>query len=219
VRTLVRHRRWPPWVFNDLTGGMAELSALAKRTVKQPWSGRNRPLAKATLRLAGLVRTLRPDAAPLRAWLGEHRPGTILAANVMGQFGVVATRAIEAAFGRVNPWVEDPDLQDPLAEALEDWTARCVRAFLAVLQESSVDLWLTHDRGVLFGAAPVTLGSMAEPWQAQLRAAVPLEVSDPLCGVDVLHAFKGRAVERHHRWLWPVAPDQVHVMEALRVNP
>ena len=215
--TLARHRRWAPWVFADLTGGFAELAEVSRRAALQPWSGRLRPTRKAALRLAGLLETLHPDAGPLRRWLRERRPGRILAANVMGQFGVVAQRVVEKAFAGRSPWVEDPELRDPLAVALDAWTARAVRAFLGALADSGADLWLVHDRGVLFGPSAVALGPLTDPWLAQVRAATPLEASDSLCGVEVRAEFPGREVERHQRWLWPVAPEQVHVMEALRV--
>ena len=219
LRTLLRHGRLAPWVFQDLTGGMADLSATALRSARQPWSGRIRTTATATRRLAGLVQSLDPVPEPLQAWIGQHRPGAILAANVMGQFGALAQRVVETAFRGRYPWVPDPDQADPLAEALDRWTARAVRAFLGALLASGADLWLVHDRGVLFGGTPVTLGPMREPWAAQVLADGPLEGSDPLCGVDVLAEAQGRAVVRHLRWIWPVAPGQTHIMEAIRITP
>ena len=220
MRTLARHRVWAPWEFQDLTGGMAELADTAARAARQPWSGRTRATRTAARRLAGLIRSLDPAAAPLAAWLRRHRPGTVVVANVMGQFGVLAQRSVEKAFGPASPWVADPEDPggDPLDEAVRGWTARAVSAFLAVLAESGADLWLVHDRGVLFGSAPVALGPLREPWTAQLQADRELEAEDPLCGVDVLAAFPGRERERHQRWLWPVAAGQTHVMEALRVR-
>jgi hypothetical protein len=217
-RTALRHRRWPPWVFADLTGGMDAFSAMLLRGTQQTWSGRKRAKTKAIARVTGLLKTLEPQPEPLRAWIGRHRPRTILVANVMGQFGVVAQRAVEKAFSPADPWSVDPDLPDPLADAVHAWTVQAVTAFLRVLHESGADLWLCHDRGVVFGQAVVTLGPMVDPWPAQLRSPFPLEVSDPLCGVDVLQAFSGRQVERHQRWLWHLGPGQVHVMEALRVT-
>lgn len=217
VRTFLRHRRFPPWVFQDLTGGLDELAALAWRTARQPWSGRIRATRVATRRLAGLAASLDPRPEPLRAWIRLHRPGTILAANLMGQFGVVAQRLVERAFQGRPPWTPDPELPDPLEQAIHAWTARAVRAWLAALLESGADLWLIHDRGVIFGSVPVTLGPMEASWLAQLRAAGPLEVSDPLCGVEPAAEFKGRPISRHHRWIWPVAPGQTHVMEAMRI--
>jgi hypothetical protein len=218
VRTWLRHRHWAPWVFEDLTGGMAELSEAARRSARQPWSGRVRATRSAARRLAGLIASLDPDAKPLARWVEAHGPGTILAANVMGQFGVLAQRAVEAAFGPSSPWTQDPEEEDPLDEAVRAWTARAVGAFLGVLERSGAELRLVHDRGVVFGGVPFSLGAEAEPWTAQLVAPAPLEVDDPLCGVDVALAFPGRVLERPARWLWPVAPGQVHVMEALGVK-
>ncbi len=219
LRTLLRHGRLVPWVFQDLTGGLADLADLAWRTARQPWSGRLRVNRAAWRRLAGLVDSLDPQSALLRAWIREHRPGTILAANVMGQFGVVARRLVERCFAGLQPWGQDPEDPDPLDQALHTWTARAVHAFLEALLESGADLWLVHDRAVIFGETPVALGPMVEPWMAQLRADGPLEAADPLAGVDVLRVCAGRARAGHQRWIWPVAPGQTHVMEALRVQP
>jgi hypothetical protein len=219
LRTGLRHRTWPPWVFQDLTGGLRELTEVAWRCARRPWSGTVRHHPAAARRLAGLTAGLRPRPEPLLDWLREHRPGTILVANVMGQFGVAAERAVTGAFAGQRPGNPDPDAPDVLEEALAAWTARAVRAFLAAMLASGADLWLLHDRGVLFGPAPVTLGPLAEPWTAQLRGAAAVEAADPLCGVDVLAELGGRRFERHERWLWPVAPGQLHVMEALRVVP
>ena len=216
LRTFLRHRVWAPWVFQDLTGAMADLAATARRTARQPWSDRVRATRTASRRLAGLIASLDPAAAPLDAWLQAYRPGTILAANLMGQFGVLANRTVTRAFAGQSPWEADGE-DDPLEAALHTWTARAVAAFLGALGRSGADLWLVHDRGVLFGEARVSLGPLREPWTAQLEAAVPLEADDPLCGVDVVRSFPGRTLERHERWLWPVAPGQTHVMEALRV--
>ena len=245
VRTLLRHGRLAPWVFQDLTGGLAALHAVALRTARQPWSGRVRTSIAATRRLAGLAESLVPAPDPLRAWIRQHRPGTILVANVMGQFGPGALRVVDLAFRGRHPWTPDPEETDPLLDALDHWTARAVRAFLGALLESGADLWLVHDRGVLFGHTPVSLGPMEDSWVAQLRVAGPLvswdgsgnerpswappgatvpapqrlEASDPLCGVDVLAETRGREVSRHHRWVWPVASAQTHIMEAMRIPP
>jgi len=136
----------------------------------------------------------------------------------MGQFGVLAGRTVEKAFGGRQPWLEEEgEEEDPLEAALHGWTVRAVGAFLEVLGGSGAELWLAHDRGVLFGQARVALKPLCEPWTAQLEAQVPLEADDPLCGVDVARSFPGREVAGHARWLWPVAPGQTHVMEALRV--
>jgi len=158
---------------------------------------------------------MKPDAGPLVRWLEANRPGTILAANVMGQFGVVARGTVERAFAGHSPWAGEEEADDPLDEALRGWTRRALEAFLSALAGSGAELWLVHDRGVLFGDARVTLGPLADPWTSQLVATVPLEADDPLCGVDVVPAFPGRLPGRHERWLWPVAAGQTHVMEAL----
>jgi hypothetical protein len=97
--TALRHHRWPPWRFEDLTGGLAELDTTAGRAIMEPWSGRRRGQKVAKNWLAGLLPFLQPDPEALRTWIKAHQPGTILAANVMGQFGVVAERIVEAAFG------------------------------------------------------------------------------------------------------------------------
>lgn len=222
VLTGLRHRTWRPWVFEDLTGGLDELWAAARRTARLPWSDRIRTGPGAVLRLAGLIKSMDPGAAPLARWIEAHRPGTILCANVMGQFGVAARGVVDRAFGGRAPWAEEDagpgsGAEDPLDEALRGWTARAVASFLGVLGRSGADLWLVHDRGVLFGGAPVTLGPLREPWTAQLSADAPLEADDPLCGIDVVEVFRGRKMERHERWIWDVGPGQTHVMEALRV--
>jgi hypothetical protein len=219
VRTCLRHRRWPPWMFQDLTGGLEDLAALAWRTAHRPWSGELRASRTAWRRLAGLTPTLAPGCGPLRDWLREHRPGTILSANVMGQFRAVARRLVERAFAGCPPAGPDPEEPDVVDLALQDWTARAVRAYLGVLLESGADLWLVHDQAVLFGAEPVTLGPMAETWMEQVRADGPLEVLDPLCGVDVARELRGRTPALRQRWAWHLAPGRTHVMEAMRIPP
>jgi len=216
VWTALRHRRWAPWVFADLTGGLADLEATARRAVQEPWSGRRRDRETAANRLAGLLPSLHPDPAPLRAWITGQRPGTILAANVMGQFGVVAQRLVEARFG-APPWNPDPELIDPLAEAVEVWTRRAITAFLTVLRDSGADLWLLHDRGVVFGGGHLELGLWEPDWTRQLQGPAGLEASDPLGGLDVptLLGAEEAALAQKVRWVWPVAPGQRHVMEAL----
>jgi hypothetical protein len=220
LRTALRHGRWAPWVFEDLTGGLAELAATASRAVAEPWSGRRRDPDAAARRLAGLLPSLHPAPARLQAWMATHQPGTILVANVMGQFGVVAERVVETAFGKVSPWEVDPELADPLAEALEAWTHRALEAFLATLADSGATLWLVHDRGVVFGEGAFDLGPWADPWPAQVVGGEALEASDPLAGLDVC-AFlgaRGRVTAARDRWLWPVAPEQRHVVEALSIR-
>lgn len=217
IWTALRHRRWPPWRFEDLTGGMDALVAAAQRAGTEPWSGRRRNRRTAALRLAGLLPSLQPDSLALRGWIKDHRPGTILVANVMGQFGVVAERLVESALGLV-PWEADPERGDPLATALDAWTRRTLLAFLEVLADSGADLWLVHDRAVLFQGGRLSLGPWTDAWTQQVkREGEPLEASDPLVGIDVSAVLAGtglRATQRV-RWLWPLAPDQQHLVEAL----
>jgi hypothetical protein len=218
--TALRHHRWPPWVFEDLTGGLAELEATARRAVREPWSGHRRGRERAKRRLAGLLRSLHPAPAALRTWIGTHRPGTILVANVMGQFGVVAEKVVEGAFGG-PPWDPDPEREEPLMAELEAWTARAIEAFLWVLRESLADLWLVHDRAVLFGEGPLSLGPWEDAWASQLRPRdASLEASDALAGVDVpgLLLGSGTSLAERGRWIWPVGPGQRHLVEALAVR-
>jgi hypothetical protein len=220
VWTALRHRRWAPWRFGDLTGGLVDLEAAARRAVVEPWSGRRRDPEAAAQRLAGLLASLQPDPQVLRDWITTHRPGTILSANVMGQFGVVAERLVEGIFGR-PPWVLDPEQPDPLADALEAWTRRALTVQLEVLRESGAALWLVYDRAVVFSGGRLDLGPWEEAWTRQLRAEVALEASDPLAGLDVstLLRASGGHLHRQERWLWPVAPAQRHLVEALGFLP
>lgn len=215
TRTFLRHGRWAPWVFGDVTGAFGDLQNLLERALGHPWSGRRRDPEAAAARLAGLIPSLRPEAAELRAWLQDQRPGTILGANFMGQVGVLAGRLVEGAFAPWRPWEEDPECRDPLAEALDEWTAKVLRAVLHELKASGSDLWLVHDRGIIHGPGLVALGPPAEPWTAQLQTSEELEVSDPLCGVDLRRELP---VSRLERWLWPVGEGQIHVMEAVQVQ-
>lgn len=220
VRTALRHRRWPPWVFEDLTGGLEALAATARRAAGEPWSGRRRDREAAARRLAGLLPSLAPDPRGLRTWLETHRPGTILAANVMGQIGAVAERVVEAAFGQDSPWEPDSERPDPLAEALEAWTRRALEALLRCLAERGTALWLLHDRGVVFGTGPLELGPLAEPWTAQLRGGQALEAADPLAGLDVAEGLRagGREILQQTRWIWPLGPGQRQIVEALALR-
>jgi hypothetical protein len=222
LRTGLRHRRWPPWVFADATGGLADLETTVRRAVMEPWSKRRRDPSTAARRLAGLLPSLQPRPTALTAWIAAHRPGTILAANLMGQFGVLAESLVEAAFAPASPWVGDPERPDPLAEALEAWTARTVIAFLEALAGSGAKLWLVHDRAVVFSGGRLTLGGWTEAWSDQLQAdQTPLEARDALAGVDVRAALArpGLEVLRAERWLWDLAPGQRHLVEALRARP
>jgi hypothetical protein len=220
VWTAWRHRRWAPWVFEDLTGGLDALEATARRAIAEPWSGHRRDKDTAAKRLAGLLPSLNPDPAPLRTWIAEHRPGTILAANVMGQFGVVAERMVESAFG-LPPWESDPERPDPLVEALEAWTRRALVAFLGALRDSGADLWLVHDRAVVFSGGALRLGAWEDDWLGHLHVEGPaLEASDALAGVDVGPLLGGTGLEpvRRERWIWPVAAGQRHLVEALALR-
>lgn len=215
LRTALRHRRWPPWVFEDFTGGLEALAAAAQRCVRQPWAkGQPRPRERALARLAGLMPSLPVDGRGLEAWIGAHRPGLILSANVLGQVGVVAQRMLQGILG---PWpcLEDPEAEDPFAEALDAWIARAVAAHLARLAASGAALCLVYDRGVVHGGADLALGDWAEPWPEQILGRGRAEVEDPLCGVDPLAALDGRPPLRRERWLWPVAPGQTHLVEAV----
>lgn len=217
VWTALRHHRWAPWVFEDLTGGLADLEALMRRAVAEPWSGRHRAHGPAARRLAGLLPTLHPDPTALKAWLVERRPGTILVANVMGQFGVVAERLVETTFGWI-PWEPDPERADPLAEALEAWTRKAITAFLGALRDSSADLWLVHDRAVVVSSGDLALGPWERDWTRQARSdGPPIEASDALAGIDVPLALGGCGLDpgKSARWIWPLAPGQRHVIEAL----
>lgn len=216
LRTALRHRRWAPWVFEDLTGGFGGLAATAHRAVGHPWSGRRRPHDQAVARLAGLLPSLQARPEALEAWIARHHPGTILAANVLGQIAPLAHRLVTEAFAPFDPWEADPERSDPLAEALDAWVARVLHQVFKVLREGGAELWLVHDRGVIHGEARVELGLPAEPWTAQLQSPDELELSDPLCGVDVRQELR---VDRLERWLWPVGAGQLHVMEAVVAGP
>jgi hypothetical protein len=213
--TALRHRRLPPWVSGDFTGAFGDLGNLIHRAITRPGSVRRRPPELAVRRLAGLIASLQPSAAPLRDWIAQHQPGTILVANVLGQLGCVAERMVETAFHPVSPWAQDPELPDPLAQALDAWTVRLLRAVGAVLGESGAWLWMLHDRAVVHGEVALALGPLEAAWAGQLRSARPLEVGDPLVGLDPRAWFSTRKELVFERWLWPVGPGQTHLMEAL----
>ncbi len=218
--TLARHRRWPRWVFEDMTGGLGDLEHLARRCAAEPWSRRPREPGQAARRLAGLLPSLAPEPHALRTWIREQRPGTILVANVMGQFGVVAQRLVEGILGP-QAFEPDPERADPLVEALEAWTARALRAFLGALGLSGARLWLVHDCAVIFGGGPLELGPWTETWRAQVRTSGGvLEVHDPLAGLIVGAALGDSGHFPHReRWLWDLGPGQRHVVEALAWEP
>lgn len=215
LRTLLRHGRWAPWVGGDLTDAFKPLREAAQRAARESWSGKRRSASIARVRLEALLPSLPVEPVALRRWIAAHSPGTILAANVMGQLAPVAMRVVEAAFAPHTPWEEDPDRPDPLAAALEAWVARLVVALLAVLEGSEAELWLVHDRAVLEDATSLVLGDFAPDWRAQLGGVARLEAWDPLGGVDVLEALHRRPSLRQSRWLWRLGPDQLHLMEAL----
>lgn len=214
--TALRHRRWAPWVFADLCGGFEALDRQVAQSGRLgPWA-RMKPAA-ARARLAGLLPELNPDPAGLRAWIQRHRPGTILAANVLGQFRPLARRRVEGGLGG-TVWEPDPERPDPLAEAVEAWTARAVKAVLEVLGQSGAALWLVHDRALLGEGPRPTLGAFTARWQDQFQGVPWVELEDPLGGLDVPGCL-GRAPIEGARWLWPIAEGQTHLMEALAFGP
>jgi hypothetical protein len=128
----------------------------------------------------------------------------------------MAHRIVEMAFKPRDPWMADPDLPDPLHEALDAWAAKAARAVLAVLGESGAGLYLLHDRGVIHNDADISLADWMDPWTKQLRSdAMSLDVSDPLPGIDVLEEFAPRPCHTKKRWIWPLGSRQMHVMEAI----
>lgn len=217
--TLLRHRRWAPWVRSDFTGGLQALSAAARRCARDR-HGRRREPAEAARRLAGLLPSYRPQAEPLRAWCAAHRPGALLAANVVGQLGPVAQALIRKAFRPANPFELGDPAEEALVEALEGWTAAAVRGALGALADSGARLTLLHDRGVAWGGAePLPLGPWRDPWTAQLPPA-RWEVSDALGDVEVGACFADTHVlEARERWWWPVGPAQLHLVEAWQLGP
>jgi hypothetical protein len=217
--TWIRHRRRPPWVFDDFTGSFAELDRVSRRVQVLEGVWALRPVHAAARRLAGLVPSVPCAPTTLEAWIGEYRPGTIICANALGQIKPMGHRIVELAFKPRDPWVADPDLEDPLHEALDAWSAKAAKAVLAVLCKSGADLHLLHDRGVIHEDAGVSLGDWADPWTKQLAAAKKsLEASDPLPGVDVLEELAPRPCIGKERWIWPLGPGQVHVVEAIRMG-
>jgi hypothetical protein len=103
---------------------------------------------------------------------------------------------------------------------MEAWTRRTLLAFLGVLRDSGADLWLVHDRAVLFGDVDgaVTLGPWEDTWHRQLRTkGASLDASDALAGVEASSVLLGKGLERIRceRWLWPVACGQRHLIEGI----
>jgi len=212
LRTLLRWGRWPDWVFEDFTGGLEGLLAVTRRSVRQTWSGHHREPELAARRLAGLIPSLRPDPRVLGQWLDRHRPGLVVGANWMGQLGGVAQRLVEREFGRSSPWVEDPELPDPLAEALEDWTRRTVQAHLQLLKDSGAELCLVYDRALVQGEAAISLGPFEADWTRQLHASGSLSLTDLLEGFQP-ESVMGTPI-RCERWLWTLSRHQRHLVEA-----
>jgi hypothetical protein len=131
----------------------------------------------------------------------------------------MAHRIVELAFKPRDPWVADPDLPDPLHEALDAWSAKLARAVLTVLGDSGSSLCLLHDRGVVHEDADISLGDWTDPWTKQLvTTKTSLDVSDPLPGVDVLEELAARQCVEKRRWVWPLAPGQIHVVEAISMR-
>ena len=214
--TFMRHRRWVHWIFDDVTGALVELDRVSRRTQVLEGMWVPRPASAAAKRLAGLLPSVIPSTRALEAWIEEYRPGTIICANMLGQIKPVAHRIVELAFKPRNPWVTDQDMADPLQDALEVWTARVVRAILLALRQSGSSLYLLHDRGVIHQDADIALSEWADPWTRQLNTSERnLEVSDPLPGVDVLKELSQLNCRNKNRWIWPLGPGQIHVVEAL----
>ena len=93
-----------------------------------------------------------------------------------------------------------------------------MQAFLEVLRESDADLWLVHDRAVVFSGGSLRLSPWEDAWTRQVHAeSGTIEASDALAGVDVLAALEApvRALTRKDRWLWPVAAGQRHLIEVI----
>jgi hypothetical protein len=219
TRTFLRHRRWPAWVFDDFTGAMTELDTLADRCAREPWGARRvRPRDRARTRFLGLLRSLDTRPTALESWISGNRPGTVLSANVMGQFGAVA----QALLGRhLGAWWDEAFPPEELGEALEGWIARVLRAHLAALGRSSAELWLVYDRGVVHGGLQLSLGPWKDPWPQQINGLGHAELEDPLAGIDVIGELQhhGRKILRQERWLWPLAPGQMHLVEAVAAEP
>jgi len=119
----------------------------------------------------------------------------------------------------MSPWVSDPELHDPLQEALDEWNAKMLRAILGVLRDSNAALFLLHDRAIIHHEADVALGEWADTWQGQLKTSERfLEASDPLSGVDFINELNGLDCRAKERWIWPLARKQIHVVEAIGIG-
>ena len=220
LATFLRHQRWPPWIFDDATGAFEELDKVARRAQLMYSYSQKRTVRDSARRIAGLLPSVAPSAKTLGDWIREYRPGTIICANMMGQIRPMAYRIVEKAFGARNPWEDDPEKPDPLQSALDEWTARALRAILAVLQQSGSHLYLLHDRGAIHQDAQISLGGWSDSWTEQLITDENvLEVSDPLAGVDILRELGALACKYSERWIWTLGQGQIHVVEALAFRP
>ena len=214
--TFISHRRWPPWVFGDITGALAELDRVSRRVQYVEGKYTLRPTPDAAKRLAGLMPSVIPSSKQLDAWIQENHPGTIICANILGQIRPLAYKVVESAFKPRLPWQVDQDLADPLQNALEAWTARTLRAILDVLRKSGSSLYLLHDRGVINQDADLALGQWADSWLEQLNTSEScLEIIDPLSGIDFLKELCELPCQTKKRWIWHLGPGQTHVVEAL----
>jgi hypothetical protein len=156
----------------------------------------------------------------LERWIGENRPGTIICANLLGQLKPLAHRIIELAFKPMSPWGSDPDSHDPLQEALDNWNAKMLKSILNALRNSNSALCLLHDRAVIHQDADLALGEWKDSWQGQLKTSERLlEASDPLSGVDFMEELGGLPCRAKERWIWSLAPKQIHIIEALAYGP
>jgi hypothetical protein len=199
-----------------MTSAFNELDKVSRRSAVIPGRWTLRPSHSAAKRLAGLMPSIPVAPRALREWIGEHRPGTIVCANVLGQLKPMAQRIIERAFRPMSPWVSDPELKDPLQEALDIWIAKLLKAILDVLRDSNSTLCLLHDRAVIHQEADIALGGWDDSWGGQIKTSeVILEASDPLSGVDFVAELNGLPCRRKERWIWPLAPKQIHIVEAL----
>ena len=212
-RTLLRWRRWPDWVFEDFTGSLEGLVAVTRRSVRQPGSDRLRDPELAARRLAGLLPSLHPKPEALRLWLETHRPGLVVGANWMGQLGGIAQRLVEREFGKICPWVEDPEAPDPLEDALQVWTQRVLQAHLELLRDSGAQLCLVYDRALVHGSSPVQLGTFQADWTKQLHAPGRLTLTDLLGGLQVEPLLPN--LTYCERWLWTLSREQRHLVEAV----
>jgi hypothetical protein len=214
--TFIRHRRWPQWVFKDITSAFEGLDVVSRRVQIMEGRWALRPVYKAARRLAGLLPSVPHSPKALDAWIEEYCPGTIICANVLGQIKPLAYRIVELAFKPRNPWVDDQDLVDPLQDALEIWISKLLASILNSLRKSGSNLYLLHDKGVIHQDADIALGDWTDSWLEQLKTMEKnLDVSDPWSGVDVLTELNSLNCLAKNRWIWPVGPAQIHIVEAL----